>query len=224
MEAIIVNNLTRTYKKKKNRVNAIKDISMKFSYGKMYLIVGHSGSGKSTLLRILGLIDKPDSGQIIISGNNVMNLKNKELANLRNNEIGFIFQNFLLDKYLTAKENVAIPMLINKKYKSRKEIDNLSSTLLKNVSLDKRENHFPKELSGGEQQRVAIARALANNPKIILADEPTGNLDVENEQYIFKELKKMSNDGKCIIMVSHSKDAVKYADVVLELKDGCINE
>lgn len=224
MDAIIVKNLTKTYKKKNYNIDVLKNLNVKFSYGKLYLIIGHSGSGKSTLLRILGLIDKPDKGQINILGNDVIGLSEKDLANMRNNEIGFIFQDFLLDKHLTAKENVIIPMLINKNYKNRVEINKRASELLKRTSLSDRENHYPKELSGGEQQRVAISRALANNPNIILADEPTGNLDKENEIKIFEILRSLSSGGKCVIVVSHSSEILKYADVIYNLDDGILEK
>lgn len=224
VDAIIVKNLTKTYKKKNYNIDVLKNLNVKFSYGKLYLIIGHSGSGKSTLLRILGLIDKPDKGQINILGNDVIGLSEKDLANMRNNEIGFIIQDFLLDKHLTAKENVIIPMLINKNYKNRVEINKRASELLKRTSLSDRENHYPKELSGGEQQRVAISRALANNPNIILADEPTGNLDKENEIKIFEILRSLSSGGKCVIVVSHSSEILKYADVIYNLDDGILEK
>lgn len=223
MNAIVINNLIKTYKKNNKEIKVLKKINKKFSYGKFYLIVGHSGSGKSTLLRILGLIDNPTEGQVFIADKDVNEFSNKELAILRNKEIGFIFQEFLLDKYLTAKENISIPMLINKtNFIDKRSINNRCNDLLKEVGLSDRGKHFPKELSGGEQQRVSIARALANDPHIILADEPTGNLDNETEEYIFKKLKEMSREGKCIIMVSHSKDAKKYADEIIELKEGVL--
>ncbi len=220
MDAIVINNLTKIYSSKGKKVKAINNLTRKFKYGKFYLITGHSGSGKSTLLHLIGLIDKPTSGHIFIAGKYTNNLKHSELSILRNQHIGFVFQEFFLDRYLTAKENIMIPMLINSKYKTKKEILTKAEALLKEMGLEERSNHFPKELSGGECQRVAIARSLANDPQIILADEPTGNLDIKNEEYVFEKLKQMSKTGKCIIMVSHSKDARKYADEVLELKDG----
>lgn len=220
MDAIVINNLTKIYSSKGKKVKAINNLTRKFKYGKFYLITGHSGSGKSTLLHLIGLIDKPTSGHIFIAGKYTNNLKHSELSILRNQHIGFAFQEFFLDRYLTAKENIMIPMLINSKYKTKKEILTKAEALLKEMGLEERSNHFPKELSGGECQRVAIARSLANDPQIILADEPTGNLDIKNEEYVFEKLKQMSKTGKCIIMVSHSKDARKYADEVLELKDG----
>lgn len=220
MEAIEIKTLKKVYKSGSKNVIALNDINKKFSYGNFYLINGHSGSGKSTLLRIIGLIDAPTEGKIFINGKDISFLSSRELASLRNREIGFIFQDFYLDKYLTALENVTMPMLINKEFHSKKDVVSRSIELLENVGLKNRIKHYPKELSGGEQQRVAIARAMANNPKIILADEPTGNLDVDNEKIVFGKLKELASSGKCVIMVSHSKDALKYADEVIELKEG----
>lgn len=223
MEAIKIKNISKTYGSKNKKVAALKNISYNFDFGKFYLIVGHSGSGKSTLLRILGLIAEPDEGELFINGLNTKELNSKKKANIRNKEIGFIFQEFYLDRYLTAVENVTIPMLINPKYSNYQEVKEKSLELLKEVGLEKRSKHFPKELSGGECERVAIARALANDPNIILADEPTGNLDIENEEFVFRKLREMSRNGKCIIMVSHSKDAKKYADKIIEIKEGKIS-
>ncbi len=218
--AISIKEINKVYGSKAKKIEALKNINLNFEYGKFYLITGHSGSGKSTLLKLLGLIDRPTSGEIYFEDNNIDKMNNKDLAKIRNEKIGYIFQDYYLDKYLTAQENVIIPMIINKKYRNRKEIINKSSILLEQVGLKDRIRHFPKELSGGEQQRVAIARALANNSMIILADEPTGNLDLKNEEFVFKKLKEMSKAGKCVIMVSHSKDAISYADIVIELKEG----
>ena len=176
MDAIVINNLTKIYSSKGKKVKAINNLTRKFKYGKFYLITGHSGSGKSTLLHLIGLIDKPTSGHIFIAGKYTNNLKHSELSILRNQHIGFVFQEFFLDRYLTAKENIMIPMLINSKYKTKKEILTKAEALLKEMGLEERSNHFPKELSGGECQRVAIARSLANDPQIILADEPTGKM------------------------------------------------
>lgn len=222
MDAIVVKNLTKIYGKNNKKVEALKKINQNFKYGTFYLINGHSGSGKSTLLRLIGLIDKPTTGKIYINDKCMTNLSNTDLAKLRNDNIGFIFQDFYLDKYLTATENVTIPMLINKKYKNRKEIVSKSIELLEMIGLKNRINHYPREMSGGEQQRVAIARALANNPDIILADEPTGNLDIKNEKFIFENLKTLAKSGKCVIMVSHSKDAEQYADEIIEISEGVI--
>lgn len=212
-------NICKVYNLKTEKVIALNQINYQFEVGKFYAIMGHSGSGKSTLISILGLIDRPSSGKYYLNGEDVFKLDDYKLSKLRNKEIGFIFQNFYLDEHLKAYENVMIPMIINENI-PKDERKNRAITLLKKLNLEKRVNHFPKEMSGGEQQRVAIARALANEPNIILADEPTGNLDKKNEHMIFEELKNLSLAGKLVIVVSHSDEIKKYADIILELKDG----
>ena len=212
-------NICKVYNSKTEKVIALNQISYQFEAGKFYAIIGQSGSGKSTLISILGLIDRPSSGKYYLNGEDVFKLDDYKLSKLRNKEIGFIFQNFYLDEHLKAYENVMIPMVINENI-PKDERKNRAITLLKKLNLEKRVNHFPKEMSGGEQQRVAIARALANEPNIILADEPTGNLDKKNENMIFEELKRLSLAGKLVIVVSHSDEIKKYADIILELKDG----
>ena len=212
-------NICKVYNSKTENVIALNQINYQFEVGKFYAIMGHSGSGKSTLISILGLIDRPSSGKYYLNGENVFKLDDYKLSKLRNKEIGFIFQNFYLDEHLKAYENVMIPMIINENI-PKDERKNRAITLLKRLNLEKRINHFPKEMSGGEQQRVAIARALANEPNIILADEPTGNLDKKNELMVFEELKNLSLAGKLVIVVSHSDEIKKYADIILELKDG----
>ena len=212
-------NICKVYNSKTEKVIALNQINYQFEVGKFYAIMGHSGSGKSTLISILGLIDRPSSGKYYLNGEDVFKLDDYKLSKLRNKEIGFIFQNFYLDEHLKAYENVMIPMIINENI-PKDERKNRAITLLKKLNLEKRINHFPKEMSGGEQQRVAIARALANEPNIILADEPTGNLDKKNENMIFEELKRLSLAGKLVIVVSHSDEIKKYADIILELKDG----
>lgn len=216
---INLKNIYKEYGKKDKNVKVLNDLSITFEKGKFYAITGHSGCGKSTLLSIIGLLESITSGVYTINGINVKNLNSKEEANIRKKYIGFIFQDFYLDDYLKAYENVMFPMIINKDI-SKDERKQKALTLLKEVELSDRINHFPKELSGGEKQRVAIARALSNNPNIILADEPTGNLDEESENKIFEILKKLSQEGKCVIVVSHSREVKNYADIVYKLKDG----
>ena len=189
--------------------------------GTFYLIIGHSGNGKSTLINILGLIDSKFDGNYTIYGQEVSTLGDKELAKIRMQHIGFIFQDFYLDPYLKAIENVLVPMYINKDI-SKESRKSRAMELLDKVGLKDRINHFPRELSGGEQQRVAIARALANDPDIILADEPTGNLDSTNEKMVFEQLKKLSKEGKCVIVVSHSDLAKKYADYVYTIENNSL--
>lgn len=216
---MIVEELEKVYNTEKEKVIALSNFSYTFEKGKFYAIMGHSGSGKSTLIKILGLMDKASSGKYQINGSNVNSLSDEEESRLRMENVGFIFQDYKLDANLRAIENVILPMLINKKI-DKKERVNLATNLLKSVGLENRINHFPKEMSGGEQQRVCIARALANNPDYILADEPTGNLDEENEIKILNILKELSQKGKCVIVVSHSNEIVKYADEVLNLSQG----
>ena len=183
--------------------------------------MGHSGSGKSTLIKIMGLMDIPTSGKYYLGGNDVTSLKSDDLAKYRNKYIGFIFQDYNLDEYLKAYENVMLPMIINEDIK-KEDRKQLANSLLEKVGLLERKEHFPKEMSGGECGRVAIARALANDPFIILADEPTGNLDRDNEEMIFQSLKSLAESGKCIVMVSHSEEVKKYADVVLNIEKGTL--
>ena len=212
-------NVSKIYKLKDEEINALSDFSYKFDMGIMYGVRGDSGSGKSTLINILGLLETPTKGTYIIDKRDVSKLNSKELADLRLNTIGFVFQDFYLDENMTALENVMLPLLINKSL-SFKEKEEKAKKLLTEVGLVNRIKHFPKELSGGECQRVAIARALANNPKIILADEPTGNLDEDNEKIIFEQLKKLSKEGKCVIVVSHSDEINNYADEILKISKG----
>ena len=211
----------KVYSMKNKKIVALNNANIDFNDGVFYAIMGHSGSGKSTLIQILGLLDDLTDGEYIFMKKNVSLLNENEKAYLRMKKIGFVFQSFHLNPKLKAYENVMLPMLINKDIpKSEKKQRAIS--LLNDFNLGDRINHLPNELSGGEQQRVAIARALANNPDIILADEPTGNLDEKNEDYIFKLLKKISKQGKCVIVVSHNNSIKKYADVIYKMKDGKI--
>lgn len=199
----------------------MENINIKFEKGQLYAITGHSGEGKTTLLNIIGTLDQLSQGQLLINNEEVVKLKDNEKANLRMKEIGFVFQEFYLNKNMTVEENIMQPMYINKKY-DKVSMKKRTIELIENVDLLKRKKHFPKELSGGEQQRVAIARAMANDPEIILADEPTGNLDRENEIKIFKMLRELSEQGKCVIIVSHSSKVKQYADVTYNLEDGIL--
>ncbi|MCI5702891.1 MAG: ABC transporter ATP-binding protein [Erysipelotrichaceae bacterium] len=216
---IKLENISKEYKTNTKVIKVLNDVNAKFYSGKFYAIMGHSGSGKSTLVNILALIDNFDSGAYYLYNLNIKDFNDEKLSNLRMNNIGFIFQEINLIPTLKAYENVMVPMLINKKIKAN-ERKELALKLLKEVGLEDRIDHFPKELSGGEQQRVAIARALANDPNIIIADEPTGNLDEKTESEIFELLKKLSVKGRCIIMVSHSEYVKKYADEVLKIENG----
>ncbi len=213
-----IKNVTKSYRKNKGNLVVLDNVSYTFENGKFYCISGKSGAGKSTLIQMLGLLINPNSGEILIDNKKVSDLSDDARANMRNKKIGFIFQSFYLDPLMKSYENVMLPMYLNKNY-TIKKMKKLSTELLKLVDLEDRANHYPKELSGGEKQRVAIARALANNPDIILADEPTGSLDPENEEKILKILKYLASKGKCVIVVSHSRVVKDFADEVLLIKD-----
>lgn len=224
MDKIIeLKNIKKEYQMKKRSLLVLDNLSISFDKGKFYAIMGHSGSGKSTLINIIGLLDKATEGKYLLDGIEVSKMSEDELAEMRRDRIGFIFQDYFLDEYLKAYENVMYPMLINESIK-KEDMKELAIKLLNKVNLDDREEHFPKELSGGEKQRVAIARALANDPDIIIADEPTGNLDKTNEKKVFELLKQLSEEGKCIIVVSHSNEVKEYVDKLYELDDRNIIE
>ena len=201
----------------------LKNVNLDIEDSKIYVIKGESGVGKSTLLNILGLLDKPTSGNIEINGKVVNNLKDDELSEIRMNTLGFVFQSFYLNNNLKAYENVEVAMYINKKF-SKKEIENRAENLLEILGLSDKKLSFPNELSGGEQQRVAIARALANEAKCILADEPTGNLDKNNEKIVLDCFKNLANDGRTIVIVTHSDSVLEYADKVYCIKNGILEE
>ena len=218
-----IKNLSKKYiLNKKNEVIALDNISITFNKNKFYGIKGHSGSGKSTLINIIGLIESKTSGKYLINNKDIDNLTEDEKADLRKSKIGFVFQDFFLNPRLTALENVIIPMLINDDIPKDKRNERAEKILTK-LGLKDRVNHKPTELSGGEQQGVAIARALANNPDIILADEPTGNLDKENEIIVFDILKKLvKEENKCVIVVTHNEIIDKYADTIYKIEKGKI--
>ena len=212
--------IEKSYKKRNKTISVLKEVNYDFKSNKLYTISGRSGAGKTTLINILGLISKPTNGEVIIENTNTKILNDKSLSKIRSEKIGFVFQSFYLNPLLTAKENIMLALLINKRTNAKEQ----AKELLKMVGLEDRENHYPKGLSGGEQQRVAIARALANNPEIILADEPTGSLDPENEEKIMELLKSISKDGKCVIIVTHSNSVKKYSDIKLNITNKHIEE
>ena len=222
-DIIKLTNLVKDYNTLNKKIEVLKKINYSFDKGKFYAIKGHSGSGKSTLVKILGLMDNPTSGKYLLFNNEVSKLSDKLSSYYRMKHIGFIFQEYNLNPYLNAIENVIVPMLFNAEI-SKKERKEKAKELLKKVGLENRLTHFPSDLSGGEQQRVAIARSLANSPDILIADEPTGNLDKANEKIIFKLLKEMSNEGKCVIVVSHSDEVNLYSDMCSELDNGKLKE
>ena len=221
MSEIEIVNGEKEYIKNKEKIKVLENLNLKFEKGKLYAIMGESGSGKTTFLNIIGTLDNFTSGKLLIEDKDISHLKEDEKANIRMRKIGFIFQEFYLNTNMTVEENIEQPMYINNQY-DKEMIKNRTNELIETVGLSHRKKHFPKELSGGEQQRVAIARALANKPDIILADEPTGNLDRENETKIFEILKILSQNNKCVIVVSHSNKIEQYADVLLKIKEGNI--
>lgn len=217
---IELQNVTKKYKKNGVDIKVLDNVSYKFFDKKFYSIMGASGNGKSTLINIICGLLKFDNGTIKYFDKFIN--KKVDYDYLRNKKIGLIYQTFLLNDDLTAYDNVLLPLLVEKGNTNSNDL--LVKSALTNVGLVMRMNHYPSELSGGEMQRVAIARALINNPDIILADEPTGNLDKDNEKAIFEMLKQESVKGKCVIVVSHNKEIEKYSDVSLELKDGDLYE
>jgi ABC-type lipoprotein export system ATPase subunit len=213
--------LGKTYMLGKRPVPALSNLNLTVTKGEFVAIMGPSGSGKTTLLNIIGAIDKPTAGKIVLDGIDVTDLPENQLYKIRRDKMGFIFQTFNLLPYLNARENVELPM--EGKIKSKSERRKRASELLAMVGLSGREEHRPQKLSAGEQQRVAIARALANNPAIILADEPTGNLDTQNKQGIIKLLANLNvTQGTTIIMVTHDGEAAHHTERMLLLRDGKI--
>lgn len=198
---------------------ALKNINLKIKKREFVAIVGPSGSGKSTLMNMIGILDTPTSGEILINGVKVTSLKEKEKAELRNNELGFVFQYHHLLPEFTAKENVMIPLRINGVNKYKASI--IARDLLGKVGLADRLNHKPTQLSGGENQRVAIARALANSPSIVIGDEPTGNLDTKTTNRIYELLRTLNKEhGQTFIIVTHNEHIAKKADRIIQLMDG----
>lgn len=221
MKIIRTENLTKQYNHKDGIVNAIDKISLEVENGDFVTITGKSGSGKTTLLLILGGLLKPSLGKIFFNSNEINTSDDKFLSRYRSENIGFVMQNFALIPYLTAVENVMVALSLNPKVNG--EAKNQAIHLLNVVGLDGRINHYPRELSAGQQQRVAIARALANKPQIILADEPTGNLDPTLSEEILQTLKDINKEYKTtILMVTHSPTAAEFGNKKIVLKDGGI--
>lgn len=220
MALIEVKNLSKVYGSGEAEVKALKNINLNIEQGEFVAIVGPSGSGKSTLLHLIGGVDKPSSGEVIIKEESIYKLKEKELAILRRRKLGFVFQFFNLIPVLTAEENIEMPVLLD----NGKIDKNYMNELLKLLGLEERRNHHPSELSGGQQQRVSIGRALANKPSIILADEPTGNLDSKNSKEVLELLKYCAKKyNQTLILITHDVNIAKSADRVVTIEDGQIN-
>lgn len=219
MEILKVENLVKTYGEGDNIVNAVDNISLSVNKGEFVAIVGASGSGKSTLLHLLGGVDRPTSGEIYIDGNEINSMNNDNLAIFRRRQIGIVYQFYNLIPILTVEENISLPCDLDGN-KPDKERMNL---ILKSFGLFDRRNHLPNELSGGQQQRTSIARALINNPAILLADEPTGNLDSKSTEEIMSILKMSNRDfNQTIIMITHNLEIAKEADRIITIQDGKI--
>lgn len=219
MEILKVENLVKTYGEGDNIVNAVDNISLSVNKGEFVAIVGASGSGKSTLLHLFGGVDRPTSGKIYIDGNEINNMNNDKLAIFRRRQIGIVYQFYNLIPILTVEENISLPCDLDGN-RPDKERMNL---ILKSFGLLERKNHLPNELSGGQQQRTSIARALINNPAILLADEPTGNLDSKSTEEIMSILKMSNRDfNQTIIMITHNLEIAKEADRIITIQDGKI--
>jgi putative ABC transport system ATP-binding protein len=215
---ITANKLTKVYRRGSEQVFALKDASFTVHRGEFLAIVGPSGSGKTTLLNLLGCLDRPTWGTLKLDGIEINGLKEKDLTRLRRDSIGFVFQQFFLLPTLTVKENIELPLLFSNKNDGEKVVKEIIGL----VGLSNRANHLPHQLSGGEMQRVAIGRALVNSPKILLADEPTGNLDSITAETIYQLFLRLNREGLTIIVVTHNLELADIAHRVIRLKDGRI--
>lgn len=219
MEILRVENLTKVYGSGNNKVVALDNVSFSVEKGEFVSIVGASGSGKSTLLHLLGGVDRPTSGKVLINDTDIFKMNDDELAIFRRRQVGLIYQFYNLIPILNVRENITLPLELDNKRVSDEEVDNL----IKMLGLDKRSKHLPNELSGGEQQRTSIGRALISRPAIVLADEPTGNLDTKASEEIVSLLKKSNKEMKqTIIMITHNLELAKVADKIIEIADGRI--
>lgn len=217
MSIIKVENLSKVYGKKDNKVVALDNVNIEVEKGEFVAVIGASGSGKSTLLHQLGGVDRPTSGNVIIDGKNIYKLNEEKLAVFRRRNIGFVFQSFNLIPVLSVEENIKMPALLD----HQKVDEEYFNDLIKTLGLEERLNHLPSELSGGQQQRVAIARALINKPSIILADEPTGNLDSENSKEIMEMLKvSIRKYNQTAIVITHDLGIAENTDRIIKIRDG----
>lgn len=221
MNLLEVNNICKTYGSGEAAVQALKKVSFSVPKGEYVAIVGESGSGKSTLLNMIGALDMPTSGKVMISGKDIFSMNDRKLTVFRRRNIGFIFQAFNLIPELTVEQNIIFPVLLDYQKPDRKYLEELLEVL----NLKERRNHLPNQLSGGQQQRVAIGRALLTRPSLILADEPTGNLDTQNSSEVIALLKKASKKyEQTIIMITHNRSITQTADRVLNVSDGVLTD
>lgn len=222
MHLIEVRDVYKIYNPGENQVNALDGVSITIDEGEFVAIIGHSGSGKSTLMNMLGLLDTPTHGEYYINGKLVDDLTDDQMSAIRNEEIGFIFQGFNLISSLTALENVELPLVYRGMPKQeRREI---SQDALERVGLGERMNHLPAEMSGGQQQRVAVARAIAAKPPVILADEPTGNLDTKSTKEVMAILHELKDEGRTVIVITHDNEIAEEAERVIRIRDGKVVE
>ncbi len=218
MNVLEAKSLNKIYRRGSEKIYALKDVDFSVSEGEFVSIIGPSGSGKTALLNVLGCLDTPTGGSLKLNGTEISGLKERDLAKLRRNNIGFVFQQFYLMPTLTARENIELPLLFSRKNSNNKKVDEI----LEMVGLKDRGNHLPGQLSGGEMQRVAIGRALINDPKIILADEPTGNLDSVTSQKIFELFSELNRQGLTLVIVTHNLDLAEKVQKMYTLRDGQI--
>ncbi len=216
----LMENIKKTYKIGEIDVDVLKDVNLEIKRGEFIAIMGTSGSGKTTLMNLIGCLDTPTSGRYILAGKEVSNLTDDELSVLRNEHIGFVFQNFYLLPYATVIENVLLPTLYIEKPKGNPE--KRAMELLKLVGLEERAKFKPTQLSGGQQQRVAIARALINDPELLLCDEPTGQLDTKTGSEIVELLKRLNENGKTLIVVTHDENIANHAKRIIKINDGIV--
>lgn len=218
---IDLKNISKSYRNGDQELQVLKDVHLEVEEGEFVAIMGPSGSGKSTLMNIIGMLDRPTSGEYYLEGEEVAKLSEKKLAKVRNQQIGFIFQQFFLLSKLNALQNVELPLIYAGVSQSKRKA--LAEQYLKKVELETRMHHLPSELSGGQKQRVAIARALVNHPSIILADEPTGALDTKTGEQIMELLTELNREGKTIIMVTHEPEIAAFAKRQIVIRDGVIS-
>ena len=221
MEILKVENLTKTYGSGENLVHAVDDVSFSVEKGEFVAIVGASGSGKSTLLHLIGGVDRPTSGKIFVDGNDISKMNDDKLAVFRRRQVGIVYQFYNLIPILTVEENIALPCDLDGRGVDRERLE----MILDSFGLRARRKHLPNQLSGGQQQRTSIARALINNPSLVLADEPTGNLDSKSSEEVMSMLKMCNQSyGQTVIMITHNLDIAKQADRIITISDGKIVE